>query len=144
MSPKLHAAAGGLGLILIAGFWSSTLVVELFGGPGAIATVNQAILYGLVLLIPVLALAGASGARLGRGWKAPSVKRKQRRMAFAAANGLLILVPSAIILAARAGAGQFDTAFYMVQGAELLAGTANIVLLSLNMRDGFRLRADRT
>ena len=56
-----------------------------------------------------------------------------------ALNGILILVPSAFFLAARAGAGQFDTAFYAVQAVELLAGAVNIALMSLNMRDGFAM-----
>jgi hypothetical protein len=38
-----------------------------------------------------------------------------------------------------ANAGRFDTLFYGVQGLELVAGAVNVVLLSLNMRDGLRL-----
>jgi hypothetical protein len=34
----------------------------------------------------------------------------------------------------------FDGAFVAVQALELLAGALNITLLSLNMRDGLRLR----
>ena len=64
---------------------------------------------------------------------------KARRMPFIAANGVLILIPSALFLASKASAGSFDASFYLVQAVELIAGAANIVLLGLNMRDGLRL-----
>lgn len=136
---KIHAAAGSLALLIIAGFWSATALSELFGGPDQIATVKTVILYGMALLIPAMATAGATGARLGRGMKLPQVAAKMQRMKIIAANGLGILLPSAVFLALRAQAGQFDTAFYAVQGLELMAGATNITLLALNLRDGRRL-----
>ena len=60
-------------------------------------------------------------------------------MKIVAANGLLVLLPSAYVLASWASAGRFDSAFYAVQGLELVAGAVNITLLVLNMRDGLRL-----
>ena len=36
--------------------------------------------------------------------------------------------------------GEFGAGFWMVQTVELVAGAANITLLSLNLRDGLRLR----
>lgn len=56
-----------------------------------------------------------------------------------AANGLLVLLPSAFVLASWANARRFDGAFYALQALELLAGATNIILLVLNMRDGLRL-----
>ena len=38
-----------------------------------------------------------------------------------------------------AAAGRFDTAFYVVQAAEPVAGTVNFVLMGLNVRDGLRI-----
>jgi hypothetical protein len=61
-------------------------------------------------------------------------------MPFIAGNGILVLIPSALFLAAKAGSGAFDPTFYAVQSIELLAGAANIVLLGLNMRDGLRMK----
>jgi hypothetical protein len=60
-------------------------------------------------------------------------------MPLIAANGLLVLIPSALFLAAKARAGEFDTTFYAVQALELAAGATNLILLGLNMRDGFKL-----
>ena len=38
-----------------------------------------------------------------------------------------------------AASGSFDASFYMIQGVELVAGAVNIVLMGLNIRDGFLL-----
>jgi len=136
---RLHPLAGALAFCLIAGFWSATVAVELFGGPGAIVAVKTAILWGIGLLVPALALTGASGFRLACGRGDPSIRAKRRRMPVIALNGLLVLVPSAIFLQARAAAGAFDTAFAAVQAVELVAGAANLVLIGLNLRDGLAL-----
>ena len=68
-----------------------------------------------------------------------SVDAKARRMKVAAANGVLVLLPSAYVLASWSNAGRFDGAFFALQGLELVAGAVNITLLVLNLRDGLRL-----
>lgn len=140
MKTKIHAAAGALALLTICIFWSATATSELFGDVAAIAAVKNGILAGMLVLIPAMAMAGASGFSLGKGWRSPAVERKKRRMKIIAANGLFVLVPSAVFLAGKAGAGEFDAAFAVVQAIELVAGAVNITLLSLNMRDGLALR----
>lgn len=60
-------------------------------------------------------------------------------MPFIDANGLLVLLPAAIYLNQWAAAVTFDTKIYVVQGVELLAGAINIALMSMNMRDGFKM-----
>lgn len=135
----LHGVSGLLGLATIAVFMTSTIIVEIFGDPAAIAGVKRSIAWGLLVLVPALAGAGATGVRLAGGM----VGRKAARMKIIAPNGLLILVPSALVLANRAAAGTFDTLFHTIQGIELLAGTVNIVLLSLNLRDGLAMRRRR-
>jgi hypothetical protein len=64
---------------------------------------------------------------------------KLRRMKIIAANGLLVLVPSALFLNWRASAGDFGAAYFAVQLIEFAAGGVNLALLGLNMRDGLRL-----
>ncbi|MEO1285642.1 MAG: hypothetical protein AAFV92_12275 [Pseudomonadota bacterium] len=59
---------------------------------------------------------------------------KRTRMKAAAANGLLILIPSAIFSAWKANATAFDTTFAVVRIAEFIAGGANIILLGPNVR----------
>jgi len=143
----VHLVAGILAFVLIVTFWTSAIVSEAFGGAAMIASVKQAILWGMLLLIPAMAAVGGTGFRLGGKSTATVVAAKRRRMPVIALNGLLILVPAAFFLAARAGAGRFDAAFYAVQGIELAAGSVNIALMSLNMRDGFamtRKRRNRT
>ncbi|AXX97148.1 hypothetical protein [Profundibacter amoris] len=143
MKHKLHAIAGTTALLTILTFWVSTLISELFGSHAQITSVKTFVLYGMILLIPAMIATGASGASLGKGWKLPVVGRKAKRMKIIAANGILILMPSAFFLASKAQAGAFDTMFYVVQAAEIIAGAINITLLSLNMRDGLALRRRR-
>jgi hypothetical protein len=140
MKTRIHAFAGALALITICIFWSATAIAELFGDASAIAAVKNGILAGMLVLVPSMAIAGASGFSLGKGWRSPAVQRKKLRMKIIAANGILILVPSAVFLASKAGAGEFDAAFVTVQAIELIAGAVNITLLSLNMQDGLALR----
>ena len=99
---RIHLVAGLLAFALIATFWTSTVVSELFLGAAAVAAVKQAILWGMLLLIPAMAAVGGTGFRLGGKSKAPVIARKRRRMPVIALNGILILVPSAFFLAARA------------------------------------------
>lgn len=139
MKRILHPLGGAVALLMIAGFWLSTLVTELSRDTAAIIAVKTAIPYGFLLLIPALALAGGTGLSLSRGGRKGFVEAKRKRMPIIAANGVLVLVPAALFLAARAEAGVFDTAFYAVQAVELAAGAANLLLLSRNMRDGLRM-----
>ena len=60
-------------------------------------------------------------------------------MPFVGANGILILFPSAIYLDHLAASGSFDMPFYLVQGLELIAGSINLTLMSINIRNGSKL-----
>ena len=137
---KLHPVAGAVALGMILMFWTSTVVVELTGDAAQIAWVKGLIPWGFLILVPAMATVGATGFRLGKGWRGAVVERKRKRMPFIAGNGVLILIPAAFYLAAKAQAGAFDTAFYAVQAVELVAGAVNIALLGANMRDGLRMR----
>jgi hypothetical protein len=63
--------------------------------------------------------------------------------ALEANSSLGAVAPAALFLAARVKAGEFDGVFYAVQALEMIAGTINLVLLGLNMRDGLRLARPR-
>ena len=139
MKKLVHPVAGAIALLTIASFWFSTLISELSGSMEAVVAVKTAIPWGFLLLIPALAAAGGTGVSLAGGRAKGLAATKLRRMPVIAANGLLILVPSALFLAWKASAGEFDAAFYGVQAIELVAGAANLVLLGLNMRDGLRM-----
>jgi hypothetical protein len=138
-----HAAGGTLALLLILTFQSSTIVSELSGNMDAVVAVKAAILRAMVLLVLALASAGASGMWLSGGKPRGLAARKFGRMKIAAAIGLVVLVPAAIFLAARAAEGRFDAVFYLVQVAEILAGLVNLALIGLNLRDGLRMAAGR-
>lgn len=139
MKTKIHAMAGVLGFLTIATFWTSTLITELVGSYEAIVTLKNGILWGMIILIPSLAIAGGSGMSLGQARNGRIVLTKKKRMPFIALNGLLVLLPSAVFLAMKADAGEIDTIFYIVQGLELCVGAINLTLIGLNIRDGLRL-----
>ena len=135
----IHPIAGVVAILAIATFWFSTTLSELFGSQTMITTVKTAIPWGFLVLIPALMATGGSGFGLARSRRTGMVGTKMKRMQVIAANGLLVLIPSALFLASKANAGEFDSTFYIVQMIELLAGAVNITLLTLNMRDGLKM-----
>ena len=141
MKKIIHPIAGTIALLTIATFWLSTAATELFGSTAAVVAVKTAIPWGFLLLVPAMAAAGGTGIGMVRGRKLGGVlKQKAQRMPIIAANGILVLIPAALFLAARARSGNFDGWFYAVQMIELVAGATNITLLALNMRDGLKMK----
>lgn len=107
-----HRIAGTLAPLCIATFFLSTILVELFGSHAAVAQLKSLIVTpGLWILIPAVAAAGGSGMFLSKSRKGRLVDAKKKRMPFIAANGLLVLVPCAIVLDRWAAVGSFDTSF---------------------------------
>jgi hypothetical protein len=73
-----------------------------------------------------------------RWWRA-RVTRKKLRMPFIAGNGLVIQIPALLYLATLASRGEVGSLFDSIQTVELVADAVNLTLMSLNIRDGFRL-----
>ncbi len=136
----IHPLAGGIALLTIIIFWLSTVIGETFGSVSTIVAIKSTIPWGFLLLIPALAATGGTGFNLSQRRRPKLITTKIRRTAVCAANGLLVLVPSALFLASKAQAGELGSVFYAVQALELCAGAVNITLLGLNMRDGFRMK----
>ncbi|WP_417609549.1 hypothetical protein [Parasphingorhabdus sp.] len=135
--PKIiHPVAGVVALLTILTFWLSTALSEIFASVSVITTVKTMIPWGFLILIPALMATGGTGFQLGKKMRGPVLAAKKKRMPFIAANGILILIPSALYLSSKAQAGAFDAGFYAVQALELLIGAVNITLLGLNLRDG--------
>ena len=143
MLKKIHPIAGIIALLTIATFWLSTVYVELFAAQESVILVKTAIPWGLLLLIPALALTGGSGFKLSQGRRVDLVAKKLKRMPFIALNGLLILMPAALYLASKASMAEFDTTFYLVQGIELVAGATNMFLIILSAQEGKKLTKNR-
>lgn len=140
MLKLIHPIAGACAILLIASFWAATTYSELFGSMESVRLVKTTIPWGFLLLVPSLAMTGGTGFKLAKGGRPGLIGTKLRRMPVIAGNGLLVLIPSALFLAHKANAGEYDAAFYTVQAIELAAGALNLALLILNMRDGFKLR----
>ncbi|WP_226553267.1 hypothetical protein [Celeribacter naphthalenivorans] len=143
MLPKLHAAFGAAALLIIATFWTATVTTIVIGDKYLIVMAKTGIAWGLLALIPMLILTGVSGSQLGQNMRGALIGAKQKRMKLIAFNGIVFLVPAALILLPLAMQGQGGPLYWAVQTLELLAGAANITLLGLNMRDGLRLTRRR-
>lgn len=139
MKTIIHAVSATVGLLCIAVFWVSTLVSEVFLNQVAVVIVKQAIVYGLFLLVPAMAITGMSGFSMSKRRNGHLVEHKKKRMRFIAANGIFVLIPCALFLNGKAAAGEFDTIFSAVQVLELAVGAAQILLMTQNLRDGIRL-----
>ncbi len=140
MPKRAHLIAGILSSLCITTFFLSTILAELFGSHAAVAQLKSLIVTpGLWIMVPLMAAAGGSGMFLAKSRTGRLVDAKKKRMPFIAANGLLVLVPCAIVLNRWAAAGSFDTSFYLVQAIELIAGATNLTLMGLNARDGMRM-----
>ncbi len=144
MKSLFHAIAGTAAMLIIASFWISTLVSEVFMSHTAVAEVKHGILFTLFLLVPLMAVTGGSGFSLGKMKKGISswdrvLDRKKMRMAIIVVNAFLVMIPVAFFLNGKAASGEFDAVFYAVQALELLAGGVQLALMSLNFRDGLKL-----
>lgn len=136
---RIHAIAGVLAFVTILMFLSSSLATELWGSTDAIVSVKQAIAWALLILVPALIATGASGFAMAGASPKGVLATKLKRMRLIAGNGILVLVPAVLFLAWKAGQDAFDAAFVVVQIVEFGAGSLNLVLMSLNIRDGLRM-----
>ncbi|WP_372573800.1 hypothetical protein [Ruegeria jejuensis] len=143
MLRAIHPIAGTVGFLTILIFWTSTIYSEVFGTYETVAMVKSMIVRGLLILVPAMALVGATGMSIGKRRKDAPALAKKKRMPIIAANGLLVLVPAAFYLSAKANAGSFDAGFYIVQIIELCAGAINLTLMGLSIRDGRAMTARR-
>ena len=128
MIKKLHPVAGIIAFLTILGFWLSTIAVELRGDHAEIAAVKLGILWGLLLLVPAIALAGASGFRLGGQSRNPTIVIKRKRMPLIAFNGIAILVPCAVLSAAACQRRAVRSDFYGGASARTGGGAVNLAL----------------
>ena len=136
-----HAATGTLALAIVLVFFASSIIALMSGDASLQHDVKLGILWGLLVLVPCLAATGAAGASLARKRRDKVTRVKFLRMKGVAALGLGILVPCAVYLGWRAVQGQGIS--YPVQYLELAAGACNLTLLTLNLRDGMKLRGMR-
>jgi hypothetical protein len=139
LKTRVHTVAGILGLTLITTFFVASIVAELFGDHDTIASTKTLILYGIGVLIPSMIITGGSGRVLMGRRRGPRVLVKQKRMMAIAAIGLGVLTPCAVVLQQLSAGGNFGATFVALQAVELLGGAVNIVLMSLNLRDGMLL-----
>ncbi len=140
MKATLHKTGAILATLCIATFLTSTLISELFLDLSYVAQVKSLIVMpGLFILVLAIAITAGTGFAMAKKVKTGIIGQKKKRMPFIGANGVLVLIPAAIFLDLWASQGQFDSTFYIVQVIEVIAGTINLVLMTLNIRDGRKL-----
>jgi len=140
MTHLIHRIAAFTAFLCIATFFLATLIVETFATLETVTHLKSLIVWpGLFILVPAIAITGASGFLLAQSRKGKLVQLKQKRMPFIGINGVFILIPCAIFLDRWASIGNFDNTFYTVQGIELIAGAINLTLMMMNIRDGFKM-----
>jgi len=140
MKNTMHAAAGVLGFVLVATLAAGTVVSWATGAPDTIATVKAFNFWSMFPLLVMLAGAGATGMSLLGKRKDPVALTKQLRGPRAFMTNLLVVLPVAWFLKDWSSMGDFDTTYYVLQGAELLAQGFCLVQIGLNIRDGLALR----
>ncbi|WP_257449088.1 hypothetical protein [Archangium lipolyticum] len=139
MKNRIHAILGTTALLFISSFFMTSSIVELSGRTDWILAAKRYIAYALVFVFPCMIATAAVGRSLAANRESALIQKKQARMRFIAANGLLVLTPLAIALYMLALRGSFGPLFMVLQLVELMAGATNIYLLTLMMRDGFHL-----
>ena len=140
MKKIIHFVAATVATLCVFIFFTSTVIVEIFGSNQAVAHVKELIVFpGLFVLVPAIAITGITGFALGKERKGALVQRKMAKMPVIGLNGVLVLVPSAIYLHMLASSGEFGVVFNIVQGIELTAGVVNLCLMAINMKDGLKL-----
>jgi hypothetical protein len=140
VKPMIHGFAGGLAILTIATFWTSSFVSEIFLTEAAVIEVKRSIVYyGLVPFVLLMAITGGSGNFLTKNRQSKIVQSKMKRMKILALNGFLLMIPSALFLHHKTSLGEFDPIFYSVQVLELAVGLLQLFLLSQNFREGLLL-----
>ncbi|MDP6350891.1 MAG: hypothetical protein QF926_02855 [Alphaproteobacteria bacterium] len=125
------AAAMILGLTVVALLLS--LGTLLFGDAAAIAAAKRAILLGVMILVPAVAILVGSAYRInGTDAQTTCVK-------LIAANTVINIFPLAIILDWLAAGAAFGATFIAVQGFELVASVLTIVLAARQLGFGLRV-----
>ena len=140
MTSRIHKTASLVATVCITTFFTSTLLVEVFGSEDMVAFVKSLIVMpGIFILIPAMAITGATGFVLAKERKGRVVEAKRKRMPIIALIGMFILLPAAIYLNSWAAEGMFDTKFYILQAIELVAGAINLTLMIKSMKDGRKI-----
>ena len=123
-----HHTSSILVLLMIICFEISSLSSEFLGDYTLIANVKKAILYSLPLLMIFMIIAAVSAKKLALLYtNNPYAQIKVKRMKLMGMNGLVFLMPLAILLNYFAQNSIIDTTFYLLQCLEIICGLFNIL-----------------
>jgi hypothetical protein len=135
---RIHIVVTLLAVLIIGGFFISSLTAEINGNDAFIRNVKEVILFSLPVLLIVMATLGITGNRLSGASKNPIILAKRKRMKFVFVNGMA-LIALACFLYYRSHYQTLDGLFFSVQLLEFGLGLTNLFLIGLNVRSGLQL-----
>lgn len=135
----IHGIAAVAAVICITTFLCSTLISELFQNHELVAEVKHRIATtGLPVLVLAMIAAGLTGKGMARQGSRKTILKK-KRMKLLIFVGIVVMIPSALFLDHKAGAGEFDRYFYGVQMTEVIFGFIQLRLAVMNFIVGMKL-----
>jgi hypothetical protein len=140
MNRLAHKISTTFGVILVFLFLISTVISEVFGSLETITTVKRFIMYGVLVLIPIILVATVSGQSLAGTNNHLIILKKKKRMTWIGLNTIIVLIPSAIALYFLSSAENWGIWYVTIQVLEITSGITSVILMGLNIRDGIKLR----
>lgn len=142
MLTRLHLAAAAAAVTATVLLVLAAIITTLLDAHQTV-DVRQAMLWGLLVLVPALVITAATGFGVAGSSADPRIATKKRRMSFIAGIGLLLLAPATIALYQLALRGESGAPYLVAQTVEVLASAISLALMAANIRDGLRLTARR-
>ena len=143
MLRRLHPIAGVIGFATILTFWLSTVTSELFGSTAVVAAVKETIPWGFLIVVPALAIAGASGFRIAGASSDPRIDEEKAPHAVHRGERSFHSHAGRALSGGAGVARRVRDDLLCVQAIELVAGAINLTLMSLNIRDGLELDGEQ-
>ena len=142
MKLRAHRASAIISTVCLEIFFLSTLYVVTQGSLESIALVKSLIVFpGFLVLIPAIAVAGATGYSFSTRKSGGIVGQKRKRMPWIGIVVVLIILPAAVALNQWASDSRFGVEYYLLQTLELVAQGIIIYLMIMNIRAGRKIRA---
>ncbi|WP_240008012.1 hypothetical protein [Pseudaquidulcibacter saccharophilus] len=143
MISKVHKTAAIVAFLCLVSFWTLSLITEINADKAFFGFVRTYIFYTMFVMIAAIIITAVTGFKIAKKMRGPIIENKKKRMPFIGLNGAIVLLPLAIILfmysnetILKGQEGMVDT----LRLIELIFGAINIILISLNIKDGLKLK----
>ena len=120
-------------------FFLTSLYAEVTGNPNTILSVKTFIIFAIPLMLIFMPTIAITGKKMIKLSDSQLLKNKANRIKWIALNGIGLMI-LAVVLYLRAKNHQIDATFMVLQLMEFCFGIINISILSLMIRDSFRIK----